>query len=54
MEGDRNMMVQDGPVKVKMDGESNEKDILIEGAIVGLVRKMVPGKLSRTHKVDPS
>ena len=34
--------------------ENNERDILIEGAIMGLGRNLVLGKLPGTHKDDPS
>ena len=33
---------------------SNERDILIEGAIIGLGRNQVLGKFPEIHKNDPS
>ena len=37
-----------------MEGERNERDILIEGVIGSLWRNLVLGKLPGTHKNDPS
>ena len=37
-----------------MERESKKRAILTEWAIMGLGRNLVPRKLSRTHKDDPS
>lgn len=37
-----------------MERESNKRDILMEGVIVGLGRNLVLGKLPRIHKDDPT
>ena len=37
-----------------MNGESNERDILIEGAILRLERNLVLGKFPEIHKNDPN
>ena len=34
--------------------ESKERDILIVGAIMGLMRNLAPGKFLGIHKDDPS
>ena len=36
------------------EGKSNEREILREGAIIGLGRNLVLGKFSGIHKDDPS
>ena len=50
---DENIRELDG-VGGGTEKESNERDILIEGAIMGLGRNLVPGKLPGIHKEDPS
>lgn len=40
------MKDQDGQVGEGVEGGSNERDILLEGAILGLGRNLVPGNLS--------
>lgn len=45
---------QDGQVEGGMEGESHERDILIDEANMGLERNLVPGKLPGTHKDHPS
>ena len=52
--GDGNTRDQVGPVGAGMERESNERDILIEGAIMGLERNLVLGKFPGNHKNDPS
>ena len=47
-------MDYDGQVGARMEGGSNERDILIEGCIKGLGRNLVPGKLPGIHKDDPN
>lgn len=37
----------------RMEGESNESDILIEGKLLGWGENMVLGKLPGSHKDDP-
>ena len=44
----------DGQVGRRMERESNERDILIEGAIMGLGRNLVLGKFPGIHKEVPS
>ena len=48
------MREQEGQVEGGTDRDSNEKDILIEGAIMGLGRNLVLGKFSGIHKDDLS
>ena len=43
-----------GQIGGGMEWESNESDILIEGAIIGLGRNLVLGKFPGNHKDDPS
>lgn len=38
----------------QIEGESNRRDVLIEGAISGLGRSLEPGKPPETHKNDPN
>ena len=51
---DVNTREQDSPVTGGTKWESNERDILIEGAIMGLGRNLVLGKFSGIHKDEPS
>ena len=41
-------------VKLEEDGGDNERDNLIEGAIMGLGRNLVLGEFPGIHKDDPS
>ena len=45
-----NMRVLDGPDRGGIERESNEKDILIEGAIMELRKNLMSGKLPGIHK----
>ena len=47
------MRDQQGSMVDRKKSGHNERDILIEWAIMGLARNLVPGKLPRTHKDDP-
>ena len=38
----------------RTEKKSNESDVLVEGAVWGLLRNLVIGKFSRIHKNDPS
>lgn len=49
-----NMRDQDDQVGGGMEKEDNERDILIEGEIIGLGRNLVPGNLPGIHKDDSS
>lgn len=42
----------DGRISTGMERESNERDILIEGAFVGLGKNPTPGKLQGIQKDD--
>ena len=42
---DENMRYLDGRVGEGMEGESNERHILINGPIMGLGRNLIPGSL---------
>ena len=48
------MKALDGGVGGGTERESNERDILIEGAIVGLGRNQVLGKFPEIYKNEPS
>ena len=50
--GDENMREQDGPDRGGMEWERNEKDLLVEGLIMGLGRNLVLGKFPGIHKDD--
>ena len=51
--GDGNIQDQEDRIGGGMERESNERDILIEGAIVGLGRNLALEKFSGIHKDDP-
>ena len=44
----------DGRVGGRTERENKERDVLIEGDIVGLGRNLVLGKFPGIHKDDPS
>ena len=50
---DENMREQDGPVGGGMGWKFKERDISIEGAIMGLQRNLMLGKFPGNHKQDP-
>ena len=52
--GDENTREWDGQVAGGADRESNERDNLMEGAIMGLRRNLAPKKFPGIHKNDPS
>ena len=49
-----NIKDQDGEVLDRTEGESNERNIVIDGDILWLGRRLLPGKLSGSHKDDHS
>ena len=52
--GNENTREQGGRVMGGTEWDSNERDMWIEEAIMGLGRNLVLGKFPRIHKVDPS
>ena len=38
----------------RTEKESKKRDILIEGAIIGLARNLAPGKFQEIHKNEPN
>ena len=44
----------EGQVGGRTERESKERDILIEGAIMGLARNMALGKFPRIHRMTPA
>ena len=48
------MRKQDGRNGGRTEMESKDRDILTEGTIVGLARKLALEKFPRIHKNDPS
>ena len=50
---DENMKKQDGAFGGRTGPEKNERDILIDGFIIGLGRILVLGKFQGIHKDDP-
>ena len=51
---EKNLKKWDGRDRGRIEKYSKERDILIEGAIVGLARNLVLGKFPGNHKDDPS
>ena len=49
-----NMREQDAQEEGKIERESKERDILIEGAIKGLARNEALGKFPGIHRMTPS
>lgn len=48
------MREEDGQGGVENERESNERDLLIEGTIMGLGRNLVLKEIRGIHKNDPS
>lgn len=49
-----NMREQDGQERRGMEGENNEREVLIERITVRLGRNLMLEKFPRVHKDDPS
>ena len=49
---EENLSCWEGYIVEKIKRESKERDILMEGAIMGLVRNLVLGKIPGIHKDD--
>ena len=50
---EKNMWEKDGQIGGRTKRENKERDILIEGAIMGLARNLALGKFPGIHKDDP-
>ena len=51
---EENLREQDGQDKRRTETESKERDILIEGAIIGLTKNLALEKSPGIYKDDPS